>query len=129
MEMVKFGKAALGAVKILCHHAFAVVVIELGLFIDFFCFSLFSKLFGHFYIHNHRLVAIILLKPFPRLKSEEKENRFVASIFESFTKAMAHITRFYKWCVYIIYGFFNYLVGLTFKLDVCVILVCMLIYK
>lgn len=131
-EMVKFLKAALDVAKTLFSIFIDIVIDSMSFFIDaydLFCFSLISKLFGRFYFRNQFLVPFHRSELIPDSIKKQKVNKFVYSIFECFRKATVQIKRFYKWCIYIIYRLFNYLVVLIFKLDVCVILVCMLIYK
>lgn len=130
--MVEALKAALGFVKTLFYIFFGIVIDSMRFFLDaydLFCFSLVSKLFCRFYFRNQFLVPIDRSELILDSIKNEKVNKFVYSVFECFRKATVQIKRFYKWCFKIMYGLCNYLVGLIFKLDICVIVVCMLLYK
>lgn len=56
-------------------------------------------------------------------------SKLVITFFYCFSKAMVQTKIFCKWCIYISYGLWNCLAGLLLRLDVCVIVVCMLLYK
>lgn len=129
---MKILKAAFGVAKTLFFDFIAIVIDSMSFFVDaydLFCFVLVPKLFGRFYFRNQFLVPIIRLELIPFSNKREKKNKIVDYIFVCFGKATVHIKIFYKFCICIMYGLCNYLVSIIFKLDVCVIGICMLVYK
>lgn len=154
--MVKVFKAAFVVAEMLLYSfidayflAFGVAKMLIFCFIDayfffldayiFLSFFLGSKLFGRFFFRNHFLVPVISLELIPFSHRKNKTTKFVEYMFECFRKCTAHIKMLCKWYIYMMYGLSSYLVGLIlkldvfllkiFKLDVCVIVLCMLVYK
>lgn len=119
--------------KMLFYHFISILFDSMGFFTDaydLFWFSLISKLFGRrFYFCNQFLVPIIKSELVLSSTEKGKCNKTVDYILYCSSKVTVQIKIFYKWCVYIAYGLWNCLVGLILRLDVCVICVCMLVYK
>lgn len=131
--MVRVLEEALSMGKMFFYYFISILIDSMSFFTDaydLFWFSLISKLFGRrFYFCNQFLFPTIRLEliSFPSRKG--KHDKIVDYIFYCFSKATVQIKIFCKWCIYITYGLWNCLVGLILRLDVCVVVVCMIVYQ
>lgn len=131
--MAKVLEEALSMGKMLFYHFTSILFVSMSFFTDaydLFWFYLISKLFGRrFYFSNQFLVPIIKSELVLSSTEKGKHNKIVDYILYCSSKVIVQIKIFCKRYIYITYGLWSCLVGLILRLDVCVIVVCMLVYR